>query len=78
MAVTLSTGSAPNEILDLNSGEYRKSENDDPLLCSPKLALYVKDHFGLSDKVYHELGRICKQLPRLNQLKKLSNQLNSE
>jgi len=67
LAVTLSTGST-SEVLDLNSREYKQSKNDEQLSCSPELALYVKDRFGLSDKAYHELGRICKELPRLNKL----------
>ena len=40
--------------------------------------MYVKDHFGLSDKSYHELARVCEQLPHLNQVKKLANHLNFE
>ena len=80
LSVTLSTGSS-TEVLDLQSGTYSKPLKNtctNPLAESPELALYVKDHFGLSDTAYHELAMICEQLPRLSKLKKLAKNLNSQ
>ena len=66
------------EILNLESGVYKKPENTSTISDNPELALFVKDRFGLSDSAYHELCMICEQLPRLCKLKQLSRQLNSQ
>ena len=65
------------EILDLESGVYKKPENTS-IACETELALFVKDHFGLSDSAYHELCMICERLPRLCKVKQLSRHLNSQ
>ena len=66
------------EILDLESGAYKKPESTSTINDKPELALFVKDRFGLSDLAYHELCMICEQLPRLCKLKQLSKHLNSQ
>ena len=65
------------EVLDLESGEYKKPESTSTV-SEPEFALFVKDRFGLSDSAYHELCMICEQLPRLCRLKELSRHLNSQ
>ena len=42
------------------------------------MVMYVKERFGLSNSVYHELSMVCHDLPRSWKLKDLSKKLNSK
>ena len=40
-------------------------------------ALFLKDRYGISDKIYHELARSLPTLPKLCSVKHYANQLNA-
>ena len=42
------------------------------------MVLYVKERFGLSNSVYHELSMVCRNLPRSWKLKDLAKKMNSK
>ena len=63
-------------VLDLNKGKFISHSSTTSMNnenCNKSSAvLYVKEKFAISDRAYHEISLISHDLPRKNDLKKLS------
>ena len=65
--IQLSQSTIPEaEALSQHQGTEGATEDNEFLL----LMLYIKDRFGVSHTAYHEMAKVCKQLPRQCQLQK--------
>ena len=62
--------------LDLEKGAFTKPSSNGQENEILNSVLSVKDKFALSDKAYHELAQVTKELPRLHQLKSREKELN--
>ena len=51
-------------------------ENDDDQAEIVSMMLYVKDQYNISGTAYHEMARLCKEIPRHYKLKQKISELN--
>lgn len=65
------------EILNIQSGTYSAIQDCNTHTDDPNLVLYVKDSFGLSNVIYHELSMVCDKLSLSWKLKQLAKSINS-
>ena len=64
--------------LDLVKGSFIKMTTNGPESDNVSTVLNVKGKYSLSDKAYHELAQVTKELPRLHQLKCRAKELNGK
>ena len=69
-------------VLDLERCKFSQSSSSSMHDASDEdltyLALYIKEHFCVSNEAYHELSMVCKDMPRSWKLKDVVQKLNSK
>ena len=78
-AISMATGKA--ESIDLPNSAladlFRHEEVDENDVDAVNMMLYIKDWHNISHEAYHELAKLCKEMPRHYRLKQRISELNS-
>ena len=74
-------GSGRTETIELNADEVEAMFGPDPMMTQDdedqiNMMLFVKDRYDLSHDAYHEMAKICKEMPRHYLLKRRVAELN--
>ena len=77
----LDMGSGRTEAIELNVDEVEAMFGPDPMMTQDdedqiNMMLFVKDRYDLSQDAYHEMAKICKEMPRHYLLKRRVAELN--
>ena len=77
----LDMGSGRTETIELNADEVEAMFGPDPMMTQDdedqiNMMLFVKDRYDLSQDAYHEMAKICKEMPRHYLLKRRVAELN--